>query len=385
MSLKRRILALGAFFVLPVVAVGCGSGVAGNSVADMAGNPVTTQAFNHWMYVAAKSQAQQSPGSPVIVPTDPPNFKGCIAQVRKRIPQLSKTPDKQLTSDCKQLFTTLSGEVLDFLIKAYWYQAEATRQHIKVSNSQVQQAFTAAKQQQFPSDTEYQSFLAQTGQTQQDILFRFRINQIFMKLISKHTTKVTSAQIRSYYYSHLSQFGTPERRNIRLVLAKTPGKANAAKQALSSGQGWGKVAKQYSIDPTSKNKGGLLVGVAKGQQDQALDKAAFSAPKGKLQGPVRGQFGFYVFQVTKVTKSTQQSLAQATPLIQQTLTGQSQTSAQSTVDGNARKHWLKQTKCRSGFAMSDCSGYKAPKGQTTPGAPGAPSAPPRGGSTTGTG
>ncbi len=67
----------------------------GNSVANVAGNPITTQAFNHWMYVAAKGQAAQSPGQPVIVPNDPPNFTKCVTQVRAQIPALKKTSDKR--------------------------------------------------------------------------------------------------------------------------------------------------------------------------------------------------------------------------------------------------------------------------------------------------
>ena len=370
---RRRLGALGAFFVLAAVVAGCGSGVPGNSVASMAGNPITTAAFNHWMYVAAKSQAAQSPGAPVIVPTDPPDFKACIAQARKEIPTIAKQSDSTIKGECKQLFTSLSGQVMSFLIKAYWYQAEAARLKITVTDAQVQQAFDKARKQQFQTPAQFQQFLTQTGQTQQDILFRFRINQIFMKLLSKHTTKVTSAQIRSYYYSHLSQFGRPQTRNIRVVLAKTRGKANAAKQALSSGQGWAKVAKQYSIDPTSKNKGGLLVGVAKGQQDQALDKAAFSAPKNKVMGPVKGQFGFYIYQVTKINKAKQQTLAQATPLIQQTLKGQQQSTSQQQVDNVAKQHWFKQTFCRSGYMVPQCSGYQAPK---TPNTTSSPSGPP---------
>ena len=79
MKVRRSLLALGAFFVLAAAVAGCGgSGVSGDSVADVAGNPITTQAFNHWMYVAAKSQAAQSPGAPVIVPNDPPDFNNCI-------------------------------------------------------------------------------------------------------------------------------------------------------------------------------------------------------------------------------------------------------------------------------------------------------------------
>ena len=72
------ILALGAFFVVAVAVAACGSGVPGDSVAVVAGNPITTQAFNHWMYVAAKGKASQGPATPVIVPNDPPS-----SQVRR--------------------------------------------------------------------------------------------------------------------------------------------------------------------------------------------------------------------------------------------------------------------------------------------------------------
>jgi parvulin-like peptidyl-prolyl isomerase len=227
----RKVTALGAFFVVAVAVAACGSGVPSNSVAVVAGNPITTQAFDHWMYVAAKSQAAQNPGSPVIVADDPPNFDSCIAQVRRQVSSLAKTPAKQLRADCKQLFTSLSSQVMDFLIKGYWYQAEAARDHVKVTNAQVQSAFTAAKAQQFTSDSQFQNFLTETGQTMNDIIFRFRINTIFQKLIADHTPKVNSAAIQTYYNQHQSQFGTPATRNIRIVLAKNAAEAiEAARQ-----------------------------------------------------------------------------------------------------------------------------------------------------------
>ena len=361
----RRTAALGAVFALSAVVAGCGSGISGNSVAEVAGNPITTQAFNHWIYVAAKSQASQSPGSPVIVPNDPPNFDRCISQARRQIPTLAKTSTKQLRTDCKQLFTSLMTQVMDFLIKGYWYQAEATREHINVTQAQVQKALNSAKSQQFSAPAQFQAFLKSTGQTMDDLLFRFRINQFYTKLLAKHTTKITQAQIQKYYFTHPTQFGTPENRDIRIVLAKTLGQAKAAKAALASGKSWKTVAKKYSSDPTSRNNGGLLKGVVRGEEDAALDQAAFSAPLNKLLGPVKGQFGYYVFEVTKVAKGTHQSLTQATPLIRQTLTGQQQTTAQSAVTKTASKHWRSQTTCRSGYMMNDCSGYKAPKASTT--------------------
>ncbi len=360
-----RLTALGAFFVAAVAIAGCGSGIPGNSVADVAGNPITIQAFKHWMYVAAKSQAAQNPGAPVIVANDPPQFNSCVAEVRHEIPTLASTPTKQIRADCKQLFGSLSSQVMQFLIEGYWYQLEAARDHITVTNAQVEKAFKTAEAAQFSSQSQFAAFLSQTGQTRQDILFRFRINQIFSKLLARQTKKVSSSDIQSYYNSHRSQFGTPETRDIRIVLTKTAAQAEAAKKALESGKSWNTVAKRYSVDPTSKNNGGLLVGVSQGQEDAALNSAAFSAPLDKLLGPVHGQFGYYVFEVTKITTATQQSLAQATPLIRQTLSGQQSNNAQNAVNTLVRDHWLGKTSCRSDYAMAYCSGYKAPKTATT--------------------
>jgi foldase protein PrsA len=376
MKSLRSILALGAFFVaLAVVIAGCGSssgsseGVPGDSVAVVAGNPITTKAFKHWMFVAAQGQAAQSPGSPVIIP-DPPDYTQCIATARKDIPSLKKTATKTLKTDCSQLFTTLSGQVMDFLIKAYWYQADAHKLGIKITDAQVQKALTAAKKSQFSTDAQFQSFLKTSGQTQQDILFRVRINQIFQKLTAKHPSKVTTAAINNYYDSHKSQFGTPESRDMDIVLTKTQAEANAAKSAIQGGQSWAAVAKKYSIDP-SKSKGGVLTGVTAGQQDSTLSKAAFAAPANKLIGPVKSQFGYYVVRVTKITPATQRTLAQSSALIKKTLQSQLTTQAQTAVDNSAKKDWLKKTSCRKLYAMADCNGYKAPKTSSTPGATGA--------------
>jgi foldase protein PrsA len=365
----RTTLALSALAIVSVLLAACGgssNGIASDSVAEVAGNQITTQALNHWMYVAAKSQAAQSPGQPVIVPTDPPNFTKCIADIRQAVPSVAKQPDKTLRGYCQRTFTALSGQVMDFLIKAYWYQADAARLGLKVTDQQVQQAYNKAKQQAYPTASAFNQFLSQTGFTVNDLLFRFRVSQLFQKLAAKHTTKITPATIQTYYNNHKSQFGKPETRDIRIVLTKTAGQAAAARAALNKGKSWTVVAKKYSNDP-SKNNGGLLSGVTKGQEDKALDTAAFAAATktSKVYGPIKGQFGYYVFEVTKVTKATQQSLAQATPLIQQTLTGQQQTNAQSAVDNVAKKQWLTKTDCKSLYAMADCKGYKAPKTSTT--------------------
>lgn len=368
MKSRWSISALGAFFVaVALIVSGCGSndGVASGSVASVGGNQITKQMLNHWLYVDEKSQSASSPGSPVIVPNDPPKFDNCVTQVRKDFTQYKKTSAKTIQGLCSKLFGELNSTVLGFLIESYQYQALAHKLGIHVTDAQVQKQLNTEIKSQFKKQSQYDQYLKQSGYTNQDVLYRTRVVAIYKKLAARHTKKVTPQTISAYYNAHKSTFGTPETRNMRIVLAKTQSQASAALSALKSGQSWDVVAKKYSTDPTTKNNGGQLTGVTKGQQDAALSNAAFSAQVNKLVGPVKGQFGYYVVEVTKITPATQQSLKQATPQIKQTLTSQSQTQAQKAVNAEAKSAFGARTLCAKYYGVSLCHNYKQTVIQTS--------------------
>ena len=108
--------------------------------------------------------------------------------------------------------------------------------------------------------------------------------------------------------------------------------------------------------------------MSKGQQEKALDDAVFAAGKGKVRGPVKTQFGFYIFEVTKVTPASQQTLAQATPAIKQQLASQNQQKALDAFVKDFRKEWTGKTSCRDGFKTQECKNAPKVKTDTTGGA-----------------
>jgi foldase protein PrsA len=384
----RWFAALGAFFVMAVAVAACGSSsIPSGAVAQVAGNPISTQAFNHWMYVAAKGNAGQS-GGPVVVPNDPPGFTGCVKQIRAQIPSLASTPVKTLKSECQAYFTQLSSQVMDFLIKAYWYQATAYKDGIRITQKQLDQAFKTAQKQTFPTQTQYKAFLTQTGETRQDIDFRLRVNTVFQKLIAKQTPKISSAAEMRYYKAHASQFGTPESRNVKLIQTTSQSSIQKAEAAVKSGQSWATVAKQYSTNAATKSTGGVINDLTTGQEEAALNKVIFSAPLNQLQGPVHGTFGYYLVEVTKITPGTTVSFAKALPEIKQLLAQQDQASAQTKINQEVKRQWGSQTQCRAAYMMADCNGYKPPKATATTTAPptsGATSTPAQTGTTSGAG
>lgn len=386
MKSRRSISALGAFFVaIALLVAGCGSsGVPSGSVATVAGNPISKRALDHWMYLVVKSQSAQTPNQPIIVPNDPPQFTTCIKEAKAGYPQLKKESDAAVRKTCQGVFTQLSTEVLQFFIQGYWYQAYAHKLGITITQAQINKQLDKEKKAQgIKTNAAFAKFLQQYGYTTDDINWRTRETLALQKLEAKYNTKVSAADIAAYYKSHASTFGTPETRNMRIVLAKTQATAQKALAALKSGQSWKTVAKKYSTDPTTKNNGGLLENVSKGQQDAALSSAAFAAPKGKLVGPVKGSFGYYIVQVIKITPATQQSLAKATPQIKTTLAGQKQQNATTQVNKKAKALYGSRTLCAKYYVIQDCKGYKKPKATATSTAPStAPSTTPSTGTAT---
>jgi foldase protein PrsA len=360
MKAVRLVLALCALAAIVAVGAGCG-GVPGNAVAEVDGNAIDKDQFNHWMNVAAKTSGQPSATVP-----DSPDFKNCIAAKRKTAPKPAKgqpkTTDEQLKDQCKQEYDALRDQVMQLLTSFQWIEGEAEEQGIKVSDAEVRKSFEEQKKQSFPKDADYKKFLKDYNQTEDDILQRVKLDLLSNKIrdkIIKGKDKVSDAQIQDFYNKNKERFAQPERRDLRIVLTKTEAKANQAKAALESGESWKTVAKKYSIDEASKAQGGKLPAQAQGTLEKSLDQAVFKAKKGQITGPVKTQFGYYVFEVEKVQKATKQTLEQSKETIRQTLQSQNQQKALDKFVSDFQKKWKDRTECRDGYVTQVCKGAKA--------------------------
>jgi foldase protein PrsA len=356
----KSLFALALLGVAALATAGCGNDVPPGAVAKVGDSEITQNEFDKWLKTAVLGQAQ---GAPAAVP-DPPDFAKCVAAKKKTpAPQgQSKPTDSQLKKQCKQEYDQLKGEVMQFLIQAEWVQQEADQQGIEVSQKAVSKSFADQKKQAFPSDKAYKQFLETSGMSEEDILFRVKLDQLQQKLTAKVTEdskKVSDSDIQEYYDKNQKRFAQPERRDLLVVLTKSEAKAKQAKKALENGDPWKQVVNKYSIDEASKAQGGRLPAVAKGQQEKALDEAVFASKKGKVEGPVKTQFGWYVFEVEKVTPASQQSLEQSKDTIKNLLRSERQQKALDKFVKDFREEYKDQTDCADDFRIAECK--NAPK------------------------
>jgi foldase protein PrsA len=379
-AFTHSLLALAAAALGLVALAGCGNSVPAGAVAKVGDSTITQDEFDKWLTIAVRGQSQQQGGAGAV--PEPPDFEKCVSAKQKTpAPKGQKKPTEDaLKKQCKSEYDTLKREVMQFLIQGEWVQQEAEKRGVKIKQAEIQKALEDQKKQVFPNDKQYKQFLKTSGMTEEDVLFRVKLNELQQRLTQKVTEdakKVSDADISAYYEKNKKRFAQPERRDLRVVLTKTEAKAQQAKKALDSGQPFKKVVKKYSIDEASKSQAGLLPAVSEGQQEKAFDTAIFDAEKGKLEGPVKTQFGWYVFKVEKVTKASQQTLDESKDTIKNLLRSQRQQKALDEFVKQFREDYKDETNCADDYRVVECKNAPKDESDTGPASGGNPGGQPQ--------
>lgn len=114
--------------------------------------------------------------------------------------------------------------------------------------------------------------------------------------------QVTEAEAKKFYDERASQMAGEEEVQASHILVKDEAKAQEVAKKLLAGGDFGALAKEYSEDPGSKDKGGVLGFFGRGQMVKEFELVAFSMEKGETSQPVKTQFGYHIIRVVDKRK-----------------------------------------------------------------------------------
>jgi len=124
----------------------------------------------------------------------------------------------------------------------------------------------------------------------------------------RQTAQVSDDELKVQYMQNIQQYQVANRVHVEHVLLMTVGKTDAEVEEIrqkaedvlkqaKKGAKFDDLAKKYSEDPGTKDKGGDLGWITQGQTVPEFEKTAFGLDKGKISDLVKTQYGFHIIKV----------------------------------------------------------------------------------------
>jgi parvulin-like peptidyl-prolyl isomerase len=217
----------------------------------------------------------------------------------------TSTPD-QVAAKKAELRKSLTDELISELL----IKDRADRIGVSVTEAELREATTRLKEQYgITNDKQFDESLQKSGLTRADMEARLRDTLISNKVFGRELRsreELTDRELRERYDREKERYRLPERAHLREIVILRPDNAAAvdkagqkatdvANQARANGD-FAKLAQTFS-ESGSKDKGGDLGDVARGELLPDLDKAVFNSAAGTVIGPLATKSGWHILKV----------------------------------------------------------------------------------------
>ncbi|AWB09832.1 peptidyl-prolyl cis-trans isomerase C [Thermodesulfobium acidiphilum] len=237
-------------------------------------------------------------------------------------------------------FLELKKQVLNHMIDNKIITQEAKKENIKITPSEVDARIDEIKKS-FPSEKDFFEALAKQkismGELRNIIEQQLTAEALFKKLTSNVT--ISEAEVKAYYEEHKKEFVQPEQIHLRHILVKTEQEANYIYEQLKQGKDFATLAKEYSIDTPTKDKGGDLGWISKASLVPDLAKAADELKDNEFSKPIKSPFGYHIIEKLGTRPSKELSFDE----VKNTLTAQLLRNKQA----QSLEKWFKEKKEQS--------------------------------------
>lgn len=211
----------------------------------------------------------------------------------------------------------MEQEILKGMVADKMVLAKARADSIVIKPKEVDDALNEQLEnfrREAGSETAYQAELEREGLTERDLKRRLRKQiehyllkqQVMMNLARK--TTVSNKELEDFYQTHKdsipAQKGQVSLSHIMIVpkaeLTRRRSVREKAEQILQrarAGENFAELARTYSDDPGSANKGGDLGWFSRGAMMPAFEQAAFALHPGEISHLVETPLGYHIIQV----------------------------------------------------------------------------------------
>jgi foldase protein PrsA len=184
--------------------------------------------------------------------------------------------------------------VLNQMIQGLLIDQYAKDNNIAIPDADVQKKEDDIKSKYPPG--QFDAILKAQNLTESDVQRILRQQLVVEKAVSG-TVHVSDTDVQNYLKANHATLDTGAQVRARHILVPDLKAADQVEAQLKAGAKFEDLAKKFSTDPSSKDKGGELGFFSKGQMVPAFEHAAFTQPLNVVGPPVKSPFGFHVIEV----------------------------------------------------------------------------------------
>lgn len=238
------------------------------------------------------------------------DFTRELTRVKQQLARTGKTPDgPQLVA--------LKEKVLESLLNIELLYQESQKKGIQVEEASIIEQINTVKKR-FPDEETYRSTLRRMELSESELKIQVEKGLAIQQLIDKQfvdKTSIPNAEVKAFYDANPKSFRQPEQVRASHILIKVDPQADKSKKMtarqelskirdrITKGEDFAALAKESSQGP-SRDKGGDLGYVRRGQMVKPFEEAAFSLKPGEVSQIVETRFGFHIIKVTEKKPET---------------------------------------------------------------------------------
>jgi peptidyl-prolyl cis-trans isomerase C len=130
---------------------------------------------------------------------------------------------------------------------------------------------------------------------------------------------VDDAEAKAFFDQNADKFTVGTELRASHILVQTEEEANSIHEKIKNDEDFTKLAKEYSKDKGSAEKGGDLGYFARGKMVPEFERAAASLKPGEVSEPVKTRFGYHIIKLTDIKEGTPANFEQSSESIKRQL------------------------------------------------------------------
>lgn len=254
--------------------------------------------------------AKQAEAGDIAVSVDGKVLK--TAQLEKDVKELMKIYKDKIPKDkTKEAKADIKKQLVEKFIIRTVLENEIEKRKIEANEKEINESMNNIKAN-IPADKKFADFLKENNLTMKELnkvlAFDIKVKKIVLAQLGGDNTKPSKEEISKFYNDNTDKFTVPENVHVRHILvlinkgdddkvkSEKKAKMENLRKKILDGADFAEVARQNSDCP-SKEKGGDLGNIIKGQTVEPFENAAFSQEKNEIGPVITTDYGYHVIQV----------------------------------------------------------------------------------------